>query len=73
MIQVLWALTVLVLVPVLFGMILALPVMLLWDALMPTVFGLGTITWLQAWGLLVLCGLLFRNTSRNTSSSSNKS
>ena len=71
MIQVLWALTVLVLVTVLFGLILALPVMLLWDALMPTIFGLGTITWLQAWGLLVLCGLLFKNTS--SSRGSNKS
>jgi hypothetical protein len=69
MIQVLWALTVLVFVTVLFGLILALPVMLLWDALMPALFGLGTITWLQAWGLLILCGLLFKNTS----SSSNKS
>jgi len=39
----------------------SLPIMLLWDWLMPTLFGLGTITWTQAWGLSVLCGLLFKS------------
>ena len=34
----------------------SLPVMFLWDWLMPTLFGLPEITWLQAWGLMVLCG-----------------
>lgn len=43
------------------GLILALPVMLLWDWLMPGIFGLRTITWLEAWGLLVMCGLLFKS------------
>lgn len=43
--------------------ITALPVMLLWDWLMPTLFGLTEITWPQAWGLLVLSGFLFKNTS----------
>lgn len=41
--------------------LMSLPVMLLWDWLMPTIFGLPEITWLQAWGLLFLCGLLFRS------------
>lgn len=41
--------------------LLSLPVMLLWNWLMPVIFGLPEITWLQAWGLLFLCGLLFRN------------
>lgn len=41
--------------------LLSLPVMLLWDWLMPVIFGLPEITWLQAWGLLFLCGLLFRS------------
>lgn len=48
---------------VLFGisLVLSLPVMLLWDWLMPTLFGLTEITWLQAWGLNFLCGILFRD------------
>ena len=43
----------------------ALPVMWLWDWLMPTIFGLKEITVFQAWGLSALCGLLFKsNTSK---------
>lgn len=45
--------------------IISLPVMLLWDWLMPSIFGLREITWLEAWGLNFLCGLLF-NKSHNT-------
>ena len=48
--------------------ILSLPVMLLWDAVIPQIFtGLHEITWMQAWGLSLLCGLLFK--SHTTSSS----
>jgi hypothetical protein len=39
---------------------MSLPVMLLWDWLMPALFGLGEITWFQAWGLMFLCGILFK-------------
>ena len=46
--------------------VLSLPVMLLWDAVIPAIFGLKEITWLQAWGLSLLCGLLFK--SHTTSS-----
>lgn len=46
-----------------FSLIVSLPVMLLWDWLMPTIFGLPEITWFQAWGLLFLCGLLFRSST----------
>jgi len=35
-------------------------VMLLWNWLMPTIFGLGTIGYWQAWGLLLLAHLLFK-------------
>lgn len=41
--------------------IISLPVMLLWDWLMPSIFGLREITWFEAWGLLFLCGLLFKS------------
>ncbi|HEY4206939.1 MAG TPA: hypothetical protein VGM31_09005 [Puia sp.] len=34
-------------------------VMLLWNALMPSLFHLSVITWPQALGLLVLCKILF--------------
>ena len=45
---------------------MSLPVMLLWDWLMPTLFGLTTITWFQAWGLMFLCGLLFKSHTTTT-------
>jgi hypothetical protein len=49
------------------SLIMALPTMLLWDWLMPELFGLKTITLFQAWGLNFLCGMLFKshtNTSK---------
>lgn len=46
---------------VLLSLVLSLPVMWLWDWLMPTMFGLKEITLLQAWGLNFLCSLLFKN------------
>lgn len=42
-------------------LIIALPVMWLWDWLMPVLFGLPEITWLQAWGLALLCSMLFKS------------
>ena len=41
--------------------VMSLPVMLLWNWLMPLIFGLTEITWFQAWGLLFLCGSLFKS------------
>jgi len=48
----------------LLGLLMAWPVMLLWDWIMPILFGLGVITFWQSWGLLVLTGLLFRSSSK---------
>jgi hypothetical protein len=45
------------------SLLLAAPVMWLWDWLMPTLFGLKKITLCQAWGLMVLCGFLFKSNS----------
>ena len=45
---------------VLAAVLSALPVMLLWNALIPVIFGLTKITFWQALGLEILCGLLFR-------------
>ena len=46
--------------------LLALPVMWLWDWLMPEIFGLTTITFWQALGLNLLSGFLIK--SSNSSS-----
>ena len=45
----------------------ALPMMLLWNWLMPDLFGLQTIGFWQACGLLVLSSLLFGNTNSSKS------
>lgn len=45
------------------SLILSLPVMWLWNWLIPVIFGLKTITWMQAWGLSLLCSFLFKSTS----------
>jgi len=45
------------------GLITSFPVMLLWNGcLVDAVAGIREITWLQAWGLTVLCGILFKTT-----------
>jgi hypothetical protein len=43
------------------SLIMALPTMLLWDWLMPHLFGLKEVTLFQAWGLNFLCGMLFKS------------
>lgn len=49
----------------LIAVITALPIMLLWNWLMPVIFGLCEITFTQALGLACLSGLFFK-TSANT-------
>lgn len=44
----------------LISFLLSLPVMLLWDAVIPAIFHLPEITWFQAWCLTLLCGFLFK-------------
>lgn len=51
---------------VIFSLLLALPVMWLWNWLMPVIFKLPTLTVWQAWGLNVLCGFLFKSSYTNT-------
>lgn len=52
---------------VLVALIMGLPLMLLWNWLMPMLFGLKTLTFWQAVGLNVLSGILFKNTSTTKS------
>lgn len=47
--------------------ICALPTMWLWNWLMPTIFGLGKITFWQALGLNLLCSILFKSSSASKS------
>lgn len=51
-------------VVVILGLLLSFPVMLLWNGcLVPAVSGLSEITWLQAWGILIVCNILFKSSS----------
>jgi len=49
------------------SLIFALPVMLLWNWLMPAIFGLVKVSFWQAWGLTFLTGLLFNRSSSSSS------
>jgi hypothetical protein len=43
--------------------LLSWPVMMLWNGcLVGAIDGVREVTWLQAWGLSVLCGVLFKST-----------
>lgn len=41
------------------SIVLSIPVLLLWNWLVPTIFGITKITLGQAWGISLLCGILF--------------
>ena len=44
------------------GAVFSFPVYLLWNGcLVGLVDGVHEITWLQSWGILILCGLLFKS------------
>lgn len=43
--------------------ILSFPVFMLWNnCLVGSVDGVNTINWLDAWGIMILCGFLFKPT-----------
>lgn len=46
-----------------FGLIGTLPVFLIWNDLMPTLFGLKSISFWQAAQLSILCAFLFKSSS----------
>ncbi len=52
---------------ILFLGLLGLVVMALWNWLMPEIFGLKRVDYWQAWGLLVLCTILFKSFGSDTS------
>jgi len=48
------------------GLIVSWPVMMLWnECLVGAINGVNPIGWLQAWGLMVLFGLLFKTSASN--------
>lgn len=49
------------------SLLFSLPTYWLWNELMPDIFHLPTITWLQAWGLLLLSGCLFKKSDTTPS------
>jgi len=52
---------------VVLGAALSYPVMLLWNGcLVPAINGVNEVTWLQAWGLNILFGFLFKGTSHSS-------
>ena len=48
------------------ALVLSLPVMWLWNWLMPDLFNLPEISWIQAWGISLLSGFLFKGSSVST-------
>ena len=54
-----------ILLLIVWSLILAWPFQLLWNWLAPTIFGLGKISFLQAFGLKLLLGLIFGRISFN--------
>lgn len=53
-----------------FALIFSLPIMWLWNWLMPGLFNLPEITWIQAWGISLLSGFLFKGSSVSTNTKS---
>lgn len=50
-----------------FGLLLAFPIKWTWNATMPYLFALPTITWGKAWCLNFLCGCLIKSSQTNNS------
>jgi len=47
--------------------VLSWPVMMLWNGcLVDAVTGVKEVTWLQAWGISILSGILFKSTSSSS-------
>ena len=50
--------------------ILAVPAMFLWNGILPEVFGITSVGYLQMWGLMLLASLLFHQSSVGLNSDS---
>ena len=57
-----------ILILVFLSFVFSWPVYMLWNGcLVDAVEGVKHVTWLQAWGINFLCGMLFKNNSANKS------
>lgn len=55
-------------IALLISFLLSLPVWLLWNGcLVDAVNGVNQITWLQAWGIAILCNFLFKTHTNKSS------
>jgi len=50
------------------SLVAAIPTYFLWNWLMPTIFGINTVTFWQAWGINFLAGILFKGSSSSKNS-----
>lgn len=57
-----------IIIAFLISLLFAWPFMLLWNWLMPMIFGLTTLTFWQAFGLMLLCELMFKGSSSTSNS-----
>jgi len=55
-----------ILINVIVSVLFTLPVMLLWNALLPDLFNFKEIDFWQALGLVILCSLLFKSNSHSS-------
>lgn len=61
LLEILAAIIGLVAIVIIVGLIFSFPVMLLWNGcLVGAIAGVSEIGWLQAWGIMVLFGILFK-------------
>lgn len=61
---VLGAAFVVVFVLVFVGLLISYPFMLLWNScVVPAISGVHEIEWIQAWGILIVCGFMFKNST----------
>lgn len=52
---------------VVMSFVLSWPVWILWNGcLVGAVAGINTVTWMQAWGISLLCGFLFKSSTTNS-------
>jgi len=57
-----------IIIAAIMGLLLGFFVMILWNWLMPNIFGLTTITFWQAWGLVILTHIFFKSFPHHSSS-----
>ena len=54
-----------ILLIVIISLLASIPTMLLWNWLMPDIFGLKTINFIQAFGINLLSSILFKSSNNN--------